>query len=76
MSAVWAYVAHKDGYWAGVASSELQGIGSWIGKFIKAGFTVSSVKDRDEYDATLKDLKPWHDSPEYKAKHPPKKQKQ
>lgn len=70
---VWAYIAHKNGYWAGVAAPDLNDIGRWVGKFIRDGFSVSSVKNRDEYNVMLNELKPWHEFDEWKAKHSKKR---
>ena len=71
MQMAWAFVAHKDGYWAGVCSPAVgkRELKKFTGDFVAAGFSITVVNSRDEYNDMLGKLKFWHDSPEYKAKH-------
>ena len=57
----WAFIAHKDGYWAGVASAELpkRGLQKFLGDFAADGFSIMPVNSREEYDAALKTMKHW-----------------
>ena len=65
----WAYVAHKDGYWAGVSCAEGETLAAFVADFIRDGFTVEPVVSREAYlDMTAK-MQPWTKSPAYKAKH-------
>ncbi len=72
MDKAWAYIAHKDGYWAGVASATLssQSLAEFMREFLDDGFSIMAVASRDEYDTALNKLGFWHDSPEFKAKNP------
>ena len=67
----WAFIAHKDGYWAGVCTATLpkRELKKFIGDFVADGFSITTVDSREQYDATLKTMKFWHDSPEWKMKH-------
>ncbi|HVR57583.1 MAG TPA: hypothetical protein VMT72_12235 [Pseudolabrys sp.] len=67
----WAFIAHKDGYWAGVCSGDLpkRELKRFLGDFAANGFSISTVNSREEYNAFLAPLKFWHDSPEWKMKH-------
>ena len=72
MSGVWAYIAEKDGYWVGVIAADLAGpkeTASFISKYIRNGFSVVSLKNREEYEAKLAELKPYSESPEWASKH-------
>ena len=66
----WAYIAHRDGYWCGVASSELpkRDLNSFIGEFIRDGFSIMTVFSRAEYLSELAKLKYWHDKTNPAAK--------
>lgn len=66
----WAYIAHKNGYWAGVASAELgrKELRKFLGDFVVDGFAITTVYSRDEYKRLISGLGFWRDSPEYKAK--------
>lgn len=61
----WAFVAHKDGFWAGLASARLprHDLTKFLGEFASEGFTISTVHDRAEYDALLLTLQPWPERP-------------
>lgn len=65
MTAAWAYIAHKDGYWCGVASPELpaKDLRKFLGDFAADGFSIMTVHSREEYDAVLTDMKPWSKRP-------------
>lgn len=58
----WAFIAHKDGYWAGVASASLskKSLRQFLGDFAAEGFTITTVHDREEYNAVIGKLKQWH----------------
>lgn len=70
MSEPWAYIAHKDGHWAGVTQPG-KGAGKFLADFINDGFAITTVHSRDEYEATLDQMKHWHEHPEYLAKKKP-----
>jgi hypothetical protein len=55
----WALVAHKDGCWLAVAGVGLKGIGRDVASWLKLGCTITTVHDRDEYNALIDTLKPW-----------------
>jgi hypothetical protein len=67
----WAFIAHKDGYWAGVCTAQMakRDLRKFLGDFAAEGFSIMSVNDRDEYNKALSELKFWHESPEWKMKH-------
>lgn len=79
----WAYIAHKDGYWAGLHSAraidrefnkaEKSDLAKFIARFVADGFSITTVESREEYNWVLETMKGWHESPEYIAKHQPKK---
>lgn len=64
----WAFIAHKDGYWAGVASSTLpkKDLREFLGDFAADGFSIMTVYSRDEYNAAFGTFKYWHERPEAK----------
>ena len=69
---VWAYVAHKDGYWAGACSGthlSKKEIAKFTGDFIADGFSITPCSNREEYDRLIESMPDWSQSPEYKAKH-------
>lgn len=74
MSTPWAYIAHKDGYWAGVCSPEIgkRELTKFLGEFAADGFSIQTVMSREEYKTVLDGMNHWHDSPEYRAKFAPK----
>lgn len=57
----WAYVAHKDGMWCGVASADLpkRELAKFLGDFAADGFLITTVENREEYDRLIKGMKPW-----------------
>ena len=57
----WAFIAHKDGRWAGVAVGNLpkRDLKKFLGDFAADGFAIDTVFSREEYDAKLKTLKCW-----------------
>jgi hypothetical protein len=72
MSEPFCYVAHKDGFWAGVISPSIgnRELAKFFREFASAGFTITPCGSREEYSAFLDTKGMWHDSPEYCAKHP------
>jgi hypothetical protein len=68
---VWAYLAVKGEYWGGVCSANAnpKSIGKFMSEFVKAGFEITSVADRSEYNQKLDLLKPYNQSPEWQLKH-------
>ena len=77
--AAWSYIAHKNGYWAGLAAGEMRqsDLRKFLGEFAANGFTITPVHSREEFDAELAKLRPWRESPEWKAAHesaPPKEE--
>lgn len=68
---VWAYLAVKGEYWGGICSAKYDGkrLGKFMSEFVRSGFEIISVADRNEYNQKLDLLKPYSDSPEFKMKH-------
>lgn len=67
MSDVWAYVAHKNGYWAGVCSPAVgkRELKEFLAEFAAEGFTLTPVFDRAEYNVLLDTMQEWSHSPEW-----------
>lgn len=61
MSEPWAYVAHKDGMFAGACAVSVgkRDLKKFIGDFVIDGFTVQPVSNRDEYLSLIKDMPMW-----------------
>ena len=61
----WAYIAHKGGYWAGVASATLPAgeLSKFLVEFATDGFDITTVHNRDEYNRLIDSLGFWHDRP-------------
>lgn len=57
----WAFIAHKDGCYAGIASAELpkRDLRKFLGDYAADGFSILSVNNREEYDAEMAKLKSW-----------------
>lgn len=57
----WAFIAHKDGRWAGVAAANMpkKDLRKFLGDFAADGFEIMTVKSRDEYNAALAKLRTW-----------------
>lgn len=68
MTKPFCYVAHKDGYWAGVTCPN-EDSGKFLAEFIDDGFSITTCATREEYDTLLGGMQDWHKSPDYKAKH-------
>jgi hypothetical protein len=62
----WAYIAHQDGYWFGLASAAMprKDLVKSLGRWALDGATVITVHSREEYLATMQTLKPWEDRPD------------
>lgn len=71
MAEPWAFIAHKDEFWAGVCAADVPrpDLTEFIGDFVADGFSIMTVHSRAEYDATLAKMKFWHESPEWLMKH-------
>lgn len=67
----WAYIAHKDHYWAALLSASLpkKDLAKELAGLIADDFAIISVNSREEYDRVMASMKPWTESPEYLAKH-------
>ena len=65
MSKPWAYVAHKDGYWAGLVSASMprKDLIRCIGEWVADGLTITTAHSRDEFLALLATLRPWDERP-------------
>jgi hypothetical protein len=61
----WAFVAHKDGYWAGVCSPKVgkAELRKFLGDFAAAGFSITSVDNREEYVNLIGGMGCWHQRP-------------
>ena len=57
----WAFIAHKDGQWAGVAAANMdrKDLRKFLGDFAAEGFALMTVYNRDEYEAVLKAMDMW-----------------
>lgn len=57
----WAFIAHRDGYWGGVAASTLpkNDLRKFLGDFAADGYAIMTVYNRDEYNAALANLRPF-----------------
>ena len=57
----WAYIAHKDGKWAGIASAKQpkRALRKFLGDFAADGFSITTVEDREEYNRVIGGLAPW-----------------
>lgn len=64
----WAWVAHKDGKWAGCISPACgrKDVAKFCGGFIADGFTITAVNSREEYEALTKPMGVWHPEPKSK----------
>lgn len=51
----WAFIAHKDGCWRGVCVAD-KGAGKFLASFIAKGCAVTTVYNREEYNAFLAKL--------------------
>jgi hypothetical protein len=60
-TAPFAYIAHKDGKWAGViaGNSPPHGLREFLGDFAGEGFAIMTVASRDEYNAALASMEMW-----------------
>jgi hypothetical protein len=56
----WAFIAHKDGRWAGITSADVpkKDLRKFIGDFVADGFAITTVYNQDEYHATIAKMKP------------------
>ena len=56
-----AYIAHKDGMWAGLASASLpkKELRKFLGDFAADGFLITTVESRDEYNRVIGGMKYW-----------------
>lgn len=63
--AAWAFIAHKDGYWAGIASATLpkRELRKFLGDFAAEGFSITTVEDRAEYERLIAPMGYWGDRP-------------
>ena len=57
----WAFIAHKNGRWAGVAAGNLpkRDLKKFLGDFAGDGFGIITVFSRDEYNAQLQKMVAW-----------------
>jgi hypothetical protein len=69
VSTPFAYIAHKDGYWCGVASPDLpaKDLRDFLGDFAADGFSIMTVNSREEYEAALASMKSWGKRPKEPA---------
>ena len=59
----WAYIAHKDGKWGGVASASLpkKALGKFLARFAADGFLITTVESREEYTRFMAPLGYWRE---------------
>jgi hypothetical protein len=57
----WAYIAHKDGKWAGVAAANMpaKDLRKFLGDFAADGFAIMTVFDRNEYERAIRSMEMW-----------------
>lgn len=57
----WAYVACKEGKWAGVASAEMRkkDLGKFMAEFASDGFSIVTVHSRDEWLKLSSEMPMW-----------------
>lgn len=66
----WAYIAHKGEYWGGVAATSMpaKDLAKFISDFVKDGYEIMPIADRDEYEAKMAGMKMIHEHPDFKPK--------
>ena len=71
MADPFCYVAHKNGYWAGIISPAIgkHELTKFFHEFGSGGFTITPFATREEYSRFLDTVKGWSKSPEWQAKH-------
>jgi hypothetical protein len=59
----WAFIAHKDGKWAGVAAASLpkRELQKFLGDFAADGFSITTVENRDEYNRIIGSMGYWNE---------------
>lgn len=57
----WAYVAHKDGRWAGVCACDIhkKSLNEFLEEFAVDGFTLQPMANREEYLEFTAKMPPW-----------------
>jgi hypothetical protein len=65
----WAFIAHKNGYWAGLCAADgTKEAAKFVSDFVAGGFSITTVYSREEFNAILKPMEMWSKSPERKGK--------
>lgn len=66
----WAFIAHKDGKWAGLASATLskKELRKFLGDFAADGFLITTVESREEYNRVIGAMKYWGEDRQAAAK--------
>lgn len=61
MTKPWAYVAHKDGRWAGVCVCDFnqKSLNEFLEEFAADGFTLQPMANREEYLEFTKKMPAW-----------------
>jgi hypothetical protein len=61
MKEIYAYVAHSDGYLAGMVAGGIDKkfVAKSVSKFIRAGCSIKPCSSEEEYMRVVKELKPW-----------------
>lgn len=61
----WAFIAHKDGGLAGVASATLpkRELKKFLGEFASDGYSIMTVHSREEYNTALAGFKSHFNRP-------------
>lgn len=57
----WAYVATKNGQWAGVASAEMpkKDLGKFMAEFASDGFSITTVHSREQWLKLSSEMPMW-----------------
>lgn len=69
MSEPFAYICHKDNHWAGVTSPAVgkKDLAKFLGEFAADGFSILTVKTREEYERVIGGMKMWRDHPDFQS---------
>lgn len=64
------YIARKGEYWGGIMSSDMppKMLAKEIASYVRDGFEIVGVHDRETYFSMLESMKPWNQSPDFVAK--------
>lgn len=63
----WVYIAHKGDYWGGLIAANIdrKSLSKFMSDYVKDGFDIMAVPDREKYLKIIDTMKPWNESPDY-----------